>query len=96
MRKNEKVENNKLETSKLIILISYVIGIILIGLVIAGTFMQIDVTNLTTITVVSLGEISASNIWYFKKASKENVPKIIKTFPKAIREQVDVNQLLNN
>ena len=86
----------KNETSKIILLVSYIIGIFLIGLVVIGTFMQIDTTNLTTIAVVSLGEISASNIWYYKKASRENVPKILKTFPKNIQEQIDINQLLNN
>lgn len=94
MSKNKP--NKKIETSKLILLVSYLIGIMLIVLVIVGTFMGVDTTNLTSITVVSLGEISASNIWYFKKASRENVPKVIKTFPKEMREQIDINQLLNN
>lgn len=95
MRKSLKLYK-KIETSKTILLVSYIIGIFLISLVVIGTFMQIDTSNLTTITVVSLGEISASNIWYYKKASRENVPKILKTFPKEVQEQIDINQLLNN
>lgn len=91
------IENKKkkMETSKKIILASYVIAIILTLLVIIGTFMGTDVSNLTSITCLVWSEVAASNIFYFNKAAKENVPKVIASLPEFFREQVDVNQLLN-
>lgn len=86
---------NKMETSKRIILASYVIAIVLTLLVIIGTFMSIDVSNLTTITGLVWAEVASSNIWYFKKATKENVPKVLASLPELYKEQIDINQLLN-
>lgn len=85
----------KMETSKKIILASYIISIILTIIVVVGTFMNYDVSNITTIASLSYAELSFSNVWYYKKAAKENVPKILGSLPKEIREQIDINQLLN-
>ena len=57
--------------------------------------MNYDVSNITTIASLSYAELSFSNVWYFKKAAKENVPKIIGSLPEEVREQIDINQLLN-
>ena len=86
----------KMETSKKIILTSYIMAIILSAIVVVGTFFNYDVTNITTIASLAWTEVAASNIWYFKKAAKENVPKVLASLPLGTREQVDVNQLLNN
>lgn len=86
----------KMETSKKIILASYIIAITLSVIVVVGTFMNYEVSNITTITSLAWAEVAASNIWYFKKAAKENVPKVLASLPLETREQVDVNQLLNN
>lgn len=91
-----KTQNKpKIETSKKIILVSYIIAIILSLIVVIGTFLGVDVSNITTITALVFGEISVSNAFYFRKASKENVPKVIASMPKEFREQIDINQLLN-
>ena len=84
-----------METSKKIILASYIIAISLTILIIVGTFMSIDVSDLTTITALVWAEVSVSNAFYYKKAAKENVPKVIASLPELFREQIDVNQLLN-
>ena len=91
------IENKKkkMETSKILLLISYTITIILTILVVVGTFMSLDITNLTQITALSYGETSCCTVWYYKKAAKENVPKVIAGLPQFFQEQVDVNQLLN-
>lgn len=91
----KKLNKKKMETSKVIILASYIIAITLTILVIIGTFLSIDVSNLTTITSLAYAELGASNIFYFNKAAKENVPKVIASLPQFFQEQVDVNQLLN-
>ena len=91
----KKLNKKKMETSKIIILASYIIAITLTILVIVGTFASIDVSNLTTITCLVWSEVAASNIFYFNKAAKENVPKVIASLPQFFQEQIDVNQLLN-
>ena len=85
----------RMECSKKIILASYIITIILTAIVIVGTFMNYEVSNITTLATLSYAELSFSNVWYFKKSAKENVPKILGSLPEDIREQVDINQLLN-
>lgn len=90
------MNKNKIETSKAILLVSYTIGIILTLLVIIGTFLGYDMGNVTTITSLAYAEIASSNIFYYKKAAKENVPKIIASLGDDIKDQVDINQLLNN
>ena len=88
-------EKKKVEASKMIILASYIISIILSLVVIIGSFMGFDMSNTTTIAALAFAELSASNIFYFKKASRENVIKIAKNIPEEFKEQVDINQLLN-
>ena len=86
----------KIETSKKILLISYIVAIVLTVIVVIGSFIDHDMTNITTIASLAWGEIAASNIFYFKKAAKENVPKVIASLDKDLQNQVDINQLLNN
>lgn len=88
-------EKKKMETSKKLLVVSYTITIILTILVVVGTFMMLDITNLTQITALSYAETSACTVWYYKKAAKENVPKVIASLPELFRDKVDVNQLLN-
>ena len=86
----------KIETSKKILLISYIIAIILTVIVIIGSFLDHDMTNITTIASLAWGEVTASNIFYYKKAAKENVPKVIASLSENLQDQIDINQLLNN
>lgn len=94
-KKKTKKISKKMETSKLILLASYLIAIILSLIVVIGSFTSYDMSNITTIASLAWAEVAASNIWYYKKASKENVPKVIASMPKEFIEQIDINQLLN-
>jgi len=85
----------RMECSKKIILVSYVIAIVLTIIVIVGTFMGYEVSNITTITSLVYGEVAVSNAFYFRKSAKENVPKVLGSLPKELWEQIDINQLLN-
>lgn len=87
-------------TSKLLLLVSYTISISLTGVVIAGTFLGFDVSNITTLAATSWLEVSATNVFYYNKAAKENVPKIISSIvqglPEEIVERLDLNQIMYN
>ena len=85
----------KIETSKLILIISYVISIVLTSIVIVGTFMSFDVNNITTIAALAYAELGSANIFYFKKAGRENVIKIYNNLPQEAKEQIDINQMLS-
>ena len=65
-----------MQTSKKILVISYIVGIVLTIITVIGVFMGFDVTVLGTITGLSYGEISVSNAFYFNKAKRENTIKI--------------------
>lgn len=89
------MEKKRIETSKLLLLVSYALGIILTTIVIVGTFLNYEVSNITTLAALAWGEIAVSNAFYFRKSAKENVPKILKNFDKETLDMIDVNQLLN-
>lgn len=95
-KKNEPFKLGHMETSKKLLLVSYIIAIILTIIVIIGSFMQIDMTHITTIACLSYGELASCNIFYLNKSAKENVPKILSSLSEQFRSQVDINQLLNN
>lgn len=84
----------KIETSKLILIVSYVIAIVLTSIVVVGTFLNLDVSNITTITTLAYAELGSANIFYFKKAGRENVIKIYNDLPEEVKEQIDINQML--
>ncbi len=67
---------NKIETSKKIIAVSYIIGILLVILTVAGIILGYDVSALGIITGATFAEISVSNAFYYNKAKKENLLKI--------------------
>lgn len=81
----------KIETSKLILIVSYIISIILTVIVIIGAFIDKDMSYVVQIALASYVELSASNIWYYKKATREN---IFKHIPEKYLENIDINNLL--
>ena len=81
----------KIETSKLILIISYLISISLTLIVIIGAFKGFDMEYVTQIALASYVEVSASNVWYYKKATREN---IFKNLPEDKLEMIDLNNLI--
>lgn len=81
----------KIETSKLILLVSYAISIILTLIVVIGAFTDFNMEYVTQIALVSYAELSASNVFYFKKATREN---IFKNLPEDKLEMIDINNLV--
>ena len=81
----------KIETSKLILCVSYLNAIILTLIVIVGTFLGFDMSNVTQINLASWGEVAVVNAFYLKKATREN---IFKNLPEKYLENIDINNLL--
>lgn len=81
----------RIETSKLILLVSYLISIILTVIVVIGAFTGFNMEYVTQIALVSYAELSASNVFYFKKATREN---IFKNLPEDKLEMIDINNLV--
>lgn len=86
----------RVETSKKILIVSYIAAITLTAIVVYGTFKGVDMSNVTPIALAAWGEVAVTNAFYYKKAGKENVPKILRSFLPREREQIDINQLLND
>lgn len=80
-----------METSKIILLVSYINAISLTLIVIIGTFLNYDMSNVTQITIAAWAEVAACNVWYLKKATREN---IFKNLPEKYLENVDINNLI--
>lgn len=88
--KPTKNKEKKFTTSKIIVLASYVIGIVLTIFTIWGMLKGYDVSALTIITTAAYAEIAASNAFYFWKAKKENTMKIaLAAVKETPTEQVD-------
>lgn len=81
----------RIETSKLILLVSYLISIILTVIVVIGAFTGYDMTHVVQIALASYVELSASNVFYFKKSCREN---IFKNLPEKYLESIDINNLI--
>lgn len=67
------------------------ISVILTVIVIVGTFLSFDMGNVTQIALASYVEVSACNIWYYKKATREN---IFKNLPEKYLDNIDLNNLI--
>ena len=83
------LKSKRIETSKLILIVSYAMAVILTAIVVYGAFACLDMVN-----VVQLA-LAATNVFYYRKAGRENVLKIVKGLPKETQEQIDLNQILN-
>ena len=82
---------SKVETSMLILTVSYFISIVLTVIVVIGAFTDKNMEYVVQIALASYVEVSASNVWYYKKATREN---ILKNLPKKYLENVDINNLI--
>lgn len=93
-------QNKKMETSKKILWLSYIIGIVLTIIVIVCSFINVECDNITTIAGAAWLEISASNVFYFTMNKRLNAPKIVvglyNDLPNELKEQVDINNLFSN
>lgn len=86
----------KVETSKVILILSYTAAFVLTAIVIIGAFVGVDMSNVTPLALAAWAEVAATNIWYYKKAARENVLKIAKRLPDEMKSQIDINQFLNS
>lgn len=90
----------KIETSKKILAISYILAITLTLIVVICTFAGIECGYITTLSGAAWLEVSASNVFYYTMCKRLNVPKVIMgiygDLPSELKEQVDINNLLSN
>lgn len=96
MKKLWKLNKHKrMETSKKLLLFSYISAVILSVIVILGTFSGTEVSNITTLAALAWGEVAVSNAFYYRKAGHENGIKIISSLDKDIQNQIDINSIIN-
>lgn len=93
-------KQKKMETSKKILWLSYIIGITLTIIVIICSFYGIECSNITTLAGAAWLEISASNVFYYTMNKRLNAPKIViglyNDLPENLKEQIDINNLFSN
>ena len=90
----------KIETSKKILIISYIVAFFLTTVVVICTLSGIECGNITTLAGAAWLEISASNVFYYTMCKRLNVPKVVMgiygDLPDELKEQVDINNFLSN
>ena len=95
-----KEKKKKMETSKKLLWVSYVVAISLTILVIVCTFLNIDCSNIASIIPYSYTEVGAVNAFYLMMNKRLNAPKVVmglyNDLPDELKEQVDINNLLSN
>lgn len=93
-------KKKRMETSKKILWLSYIIGITLTAIVVVCSFKGIECSNITTLASAAWIEISASNVFYYTMNKRLNAPKIVvglyNDLPDNLKEQVDINCLFSN
>lgn len=93
-------KSKKIETSKKILIISYVLAVFLTLIVVICSFVGIECSNITTLASAAWIEVSASNIFYYTMCKRLNVPKVVMgiygDLPSELKEQVDINNLISN
>lgn len=81
----------KMETSKRILAGSWAAAITLTVIVIFGTFMQVDVTNLTILAGSAWAELTAAHGFYYWKAKNENRAKGAQRLVKDMADQYGID-----
>lgn len=66
------------------------------AIVIYGAFTYLDMSNVVQLALAAWAEVAATNVFYYRKAGRENVLKIYKSLPEDTKTQVDINQIINN
>ena len=93
-------KKRKMETSKKILWLSYIIGITLTLIVVTCSFLNIECSNITTLASAAWIEISASNVFYYTMNKRLNAPKVVmgiyQDLPEELKEQIDINNLFSN
>lgn len=82
--------------SKKILVASYSSAIVLTAVVVIGTFLNYEMSNVSTIAALSWGEVAVSNAFYYNKAKKENSIKIAVGLSKRMNQPFDINNVFNN
>ncbi len=85
----------KVTTSKLILYASYTAAIILSAIVVFGAFKGYDMMYVATIAGLAWAEVAAANIWYYKKAEKENIIKIALGLSEKLNQPLDIGQIVD-
>jgi hypothetical protein len=52
-------------------------------------------THVTTIAGLAWAEVAAANIWYYKKAEKENIIKIAVGLAKELGQTLEISQIID-
>ena len=76
-----------IETSKLILYISYANAIFFTCVIAIGNFKGVSMSDLTTITGINWGEVAAANSFYYWKAKNENRSKYVMKFIQDLNEK---------
>lgn len=94
------MNKRKMETSKKILWLSYIIAITLTVIVVICSLLSIECSNITTLAGSAWLEVSAANIFYYTMNKRLNAPKVVmgiyNDLPDTLKEQVDINNLLSN
>ena len=100
MRGIVNMNKKKIETSKKLLWVSYIIAIALTLIVVICTFLNIECSNITSIIPYSYTEVGAVNVFYLTMNKRLNAPKVVmglyNDLPDNLKEQVDINNLLSN
>ena len=94
------MNKRKIETSKKLLWVSYIIAIALTLIVVICTFLNIECSNIASIIPYSYTEVGAVNVFYLTMNKRLNAPKVVmglyNDLPDNLKEQVDINGLLSN
>ena len=86
---------SKIQTSKLILLVDFIIAITLTGVVVFAAFRQIDMGYVVTVSACWDAQLTAAVAFYYWKAKNENRSKHAMQLVKDIAEQYGIEHAVN-
>ena len=82
---------NKIEFSKKILIVSYIIAISITIFTCILAFLQKDISSFSAIVLSCWGEVTVGNAFYYWKARSENKVKIISSLNVDVLDKVSFN-----
>jgi len=85
----------KVQTSKLILIVDFIIAIALTIVVIVGSYLSLDMTNVTTICALWDAQLAVAVGFYYWKAKNENRSKYAMQLIKDLAERYEIEYVVH-
>lgn len=88
-----RVNKKRMYFSRKIVIASWIVSIMLTVVVAVGSFLDHDMSNLTTLAALAWGELTAAHGFYFWKKKNENRAKYAQQLVKDMAQEYGIDSV---